>query len=355
MGGIDSGILMVDARQQKDLIQALAIIQGETYRLDFVFAGDLTGYVGAWQIRDKALQDSGVLLAEGEFAPEIYDEETDTTTFPGFLTDEKTAALPYTKYQGEGEINPRQVYHTDAEFTGPTGDVIKTRKSYVQVVPEVTGPGVPPEPIEQFVTEAPEDGTPYARQDAGWVPAPNSPRNGSGDMAKSVYDVDDTGVVDNSERLGGNLPADYLDRGNHTGTQTAATISDFNEGVSNNPDVAANKAKAGLETISLEWAGDAITGTGLIAHRLGYNLDAAGLILYVTDAPSGAAINVDLLVNGSSVGSLIISAGQTSSAPVTPSPVNWNQGDTLLVNVQQVGVDPNPGKNLQLVINGSRR
>ena len=66
---------------------------------------------------------------------------------------------------------------------------------------------------------------------------------GGGDMLKSVYDQDNDGVVDNSEALSGQSSAYYLNRANHTGTQTAATISDFDTEVSNNTNVAANTAK----------------------------------------------------------------------------------------------------------------
>ena len=66
---------------------------------------------------------------------------------------------------------------------------------------------------------------------------------GGGDMLKSVYDQDNDGVVDNSEALSGQSGAYYLNRANHTGTQTAATISDFDTEVSNNTSVAANTAK----------------------------------------------------------------------------------------------------------------
>lgn len=54
---------------------------------------------------------------------------------------------------------------------------------------------------------------------------------GSGDMTKAVYDTDNDGVVDDSELLSGNNAAYYLSRANHTGTQTAATISDFTAAV----------------------------------------------------------------------------------------------------------------------------
>lgn len=53
---------------------------------------------------------------------------------------------------------------------------------------------------------------------------------GGGDMTKAVYDTNDDGIVNasaNSALLQGNNGAYHLDRTNHTGTQLAATISDF--------------------------------------------------------------------------------------------------------------------------------
>jgi len=44
--------------------------------------------------------------------------------------------------------------------------------------------------------EAPEDGTQYARKDAGWIAV-----SGTGDMLKSVYDTTDSGIVDESTKL----------------------------------------------------------------------------------------------------------------------------------------------------------
>lgn len=48
---------------------------------------------------------------------------------------------------------------------------------------------------------------------------------GSGDMLKSVYDSLDNGVVNNSRALNGQNAAFYLSRANHTGTQSASTIT----------------------------------------------------------------------------------------------------------------------------------
>jgi len=63
--------------------------------------------------------------------------------------------------------------------------------------------------------------------------------NGNGDMTKTVYDMNDNGIVDNSEKLEGH-PASYFALASHT--HTASEITDFDTEVSNNVDVAANTA-----------------------------------------------------------------------------------------------------------------
>lgn len=62
-------------------------------------------------------------------------------------------------------------------------------------------------------------------------------------MLKVDYDSNDDGTVNNSDGLQGQAGSFYLDRANHTGTQTASTISDFDVEVSNNPSVVLNTAK----------------------------------------------------------------------------------------------------------------
>jgi hypothetical protein len=49
----------------------------------------------------------------------------------------------------------------------------------------------------------------------------------AGDMLKSVYDTNGNNIVDNSEALNGQAASYYLSRTNHTNTQAASTISDF--------------------------------------------------------------------------------------------------------------------------------
>jgi len=92
--------------------------------------------------------------------------------------------------------------------------------------------------------EAPEDGKQYARKDAAWDEVLSS----SADMSKSVYDVTDNGIVDNSEKLGAQTSSYHLSRSNHTDQQPASTISDFDTEVSNNTDVDANTTHRGETT-----------------------------------------------------------------------------------------------------------
>ncbi len=71
----------------------------------------------------------------------------------------------------------------------------------------------------------------------------NKPATASADMEKSVYDQNDNGVVDNSEKLEGQDSSYHLSRSNHTGSQPASTINDFDTEVSNNSAVSINTAK----------------------------------------------------------------------------------------------------------------
>jgi len=60
-------------------------------------------------------------------------------------------------------------------------------------------------------------------------------------MQKITYDKDNDDIVDNSNALEGNSKAYILNRSNHTGSQPASTISDFDTKVENNRTVSDNK------------------------------------------------------------------------------------------------------------------
>ena len=70
---------------------------------------------------------------------------------------------------------------------------------------------------------------------------------GGGDMTKAVYDIGDTGVVDNAQALQGFSSAYHLNRANHVGTQLSNTISDFDSRVAGNTSVVANTAKVSAD------------------------------------------------------------------------------------------------------------
>ncbi len=55
----------------------------------------------------------------------------------------------------------------------------------------------------------------------------NIPGIGGGDMDKSTYDTDNSGVVDDAQKLNNQLPSYYLDRANHSNAQLASTIVDL--------------------------------------------------------------------------------------------------------------------------------
>jgi hypothetical protein len=110
--------------------------------------------------------------------------------------------------------------------------------------------------------------------------------SGGGDMLKSTYDTNDDGTVNDSDNLGGNSSAWHLDRANHGGTQTAATISDFDTEVSNNTDVADNTSKA--HTQGSDLALDTGNANEVTAADLRAHLDDAGKHREINDAGTGA-------------------------------------------------------------------
>jgi len=126
-----------------------------------------------------------------------------------------------------------------------------------------------------------------------------------GDMLKSVYDTDDNGVVDNSELLQGNDSAYHLDRANHTGTQTASTISDFDAEVSNNPDVVANTAKVSADG-SVTTHSDVDITSPTTGQYLIYNGSD-----WVNETVSADQFNVDLDSAEASV-TRVVSGGRTT-------------------------------------------
>lgn len=122
----------------------------------------------------------------------------------------------------------------------------------------------------------------------------------SGDMTKAVYDTDDDGVVDDAEKLNGQLPAYYLDRANHTGTQTASTISDFDTEVSNNADVSANTS-ARHDAVTLAGTPDYLTISGqqITLNKIDLTTDVTGVLPNANVADDITLTNITQITNRS--------------------------------------------------------
>lgn len=68
---------------------------------------------------------------------------------------------------------------------------------------------------------------------------------GTGDMLISVYDTNGNSIVDNSEALDGHNAAYYLSRSNHTGTQSATTITGLGDAATKNTGTTSGTVAAG--------------------------------------------------------------------------------------------------------------
>jgi hypothetical protein len=111
---------------------------------------------------------------------------------------------------------------------------------------------------------------------------------GSGDMNASVYDPT-------------TIQADAFARANHTGTQTASTISDFDTEVSNNTTVAANATNIALKA---PINNPAFTGSGTIGsyniltdQLIGLDIQAHSSTLDATTASFTTAKDAEIAAN----------------------------------------------------------
>ena len=89
--------------------------------------------------------------------------------------------------------------------------------------------------------------------------------------------------------------ANLKDRANHTGTQTASTISDFDTEVSNNTDVAANTAK--VSNVQANWAQTTTGAQSYIQNKPGDITATTGGLLADADAVKFAGIATGATVN----------------------------------------------------------
>jgi hypothetical protein len=129
----------IDETTGESFIANFAIVQGASYQISFIYAGDTTMSIPKGQIRTKYAQDENILLADFSFGTMSYDLMTNETTIIANLSATQTAQIPYTKYQGIGTPSIRNCHVYDMELTFPSGIVEKlSTTGFVQVLPEVT-------------------------------------------------------------------------------------------------------------------------------------------------------------------------------------------------------------------------
>lgn len=127
---------LVDGEAVSGQVVNLAIVQGKTYQLTFNYPSDLTGGVMRGEIRDKYLQDNGVIISAFNFSIN-YDNLENKSLVIATIDATETATIPYTKYQGTGDITSRNCYVYDIEYE-ENGTVLEILRGFVQVKPEVT-------------------------------------------------------------------------------------------------------------------------------------------------------------------------------------------------------------------------
>lgn len=127
-----------------DLIDELAIVQGETY-LKLVennsiwFTGDVTNATLKGQIRRLHLEDEGELLTSFIFQTSIYNEAQNKTFIKPYLPANYTTFIPRTaKYRTGRDPNIKTNYIYDIELTLPGGEILKNAYGFVEVIGEVT-------------------------------------------------------------------------------------------------------------------------------------------------------------------------------------------------------------------------
>jgi hypothetical protein len=157
---------------------------------------------------------NGTASGSGDMLKSVYDSNDDGKVNSAVTSDQLNAQLPGF-YLSRGN-------HTGTQAAGTiTGlATVATSGSYNDLTSKPTVP-TNLDSLTDVTAPTPTSGQILSWNGSAWV---NS-NAGSGDMLKTTYDTNTSGVVDNSERLNAQLPSFYLDRANHTGTLNLDDLS----------------------------------------------------------------------------------------------------------------------------------
>lgn len=126
-------------------------------------------------------------------------------------------------------------------------------------------------------------------------------------------------------------------RANHTGTQTASTISDFDAEVENNTRVVKNKTVS-IPIACSDETTDLTTGTAKVTFRMPFAMTLTAVRASVTTAPVGSTIIVDINESGTTILSTKITidaSEKTSTTAATPPVIS----DSSLADDAEITID----------------
>lgn len=209
----------------------------------------------------------------------------------------------------------------------------------------------------QDVSDAnPTQGQALVFNGSNWAPAQvaaSSSPDLSGYMLKSNYDANSNNIVNDSEKLGNNLPSFYTNRSNHTGTQSVTTLSDFTtstdsrinlkiqDQITNGVTTIAPSQNAVFDALQAKQA-TLISGTNIKTIN-GTSLLGSGNVV-ITSGTTGAT-NLSIVQNALSVaissdtGSDVTIAQATSTSAGVLSSTDKSKLDTIAVNATANSTD----------------
>ena len=159
---------------------------------------------------------------------------------------------------------------------------------------------------------------------------------GSGDMAKTVYDTNDDGIVNDSDQLEGQGGAYYRNRANHTGTQAISTVTGLQtalDGKGSAADVASNTSASHTQNTDTKL--DDGNANEVTAAELRTHLDDDTKHRIINNAGTGptdllGAQEIDTRIAASSGGSITVATLPAATRTCTNTAVTGDTNNTDL-------------------------